>query len=475
MSLNSESTKTVIDDKIEQSFPDVCVHKGLVASVGLSGRVIPAFVSDWLVSRYRTEDGVDGDSVRRFVAKYLPDKKQKESLLYELRKGNQLKILDAFSVKVHPTKGDLLLRIPSLDITGKVSETIVEDNPLLLMGNIWGSGTLIWRPNKKKDDYYEVVMTGFRPMQAASIDLDYFIEQRNAFSLSEWFVLLTRAMGYDETKYTHRQKMLLLTRLLPFVEPRVNIMELAPKGTGKSYIFSQLSRHAWLISGGVVTRAQLFYDMSRKQAGIVSNYDAIVLDEIQTIKLSNEGEIVGALKGYLESGEFRVMGFHGSSDAGFVILGNIPIEDGRPRDANYFQELPGWLNGQNATALLDRFHGLVPGWELPRIESSSLCQSFALRADYFGEVLYALRPGQEHMAFVRDHTEALGDLRDTRAVQRLACGYFKLLFPDIRLADLGSFNEYCLLPAIELRSNIRRQMAIMDPEFSPNIATIQLR
>lgn len=476
MILNSEISKDHIDNKIEQSFPDVCVHKGLAASVGLSGRVIPAFVSDWLVSRYRSDDGgVDGDAVRRFVSRYLPDKKQKESLLYELRNGNQLKILDSYSVRVHPTMGDLQLKIPSLDITGRVSEKIVEENPLLLMGNVWGSGTLAWMPRRDKQNRYEVVMNAFNPMQAARIDLEYFLNQRRNFELEEWLVLLTRTMGYDEDKYSNRQKMLILTRLLPLIEPRVNIMELAPKGTGKSYIFSQLSRHAWLISGGVVTRAQLFYNMNQQQAGIISSYDVVVLDEIQTIKLSNEGEIIGALKGYLESGEFRVMGFHGSSDAGVVILGNIPIEDGRPRDENCFQELPRWLNSQNATALLDRFHGLVPGWELPRIETSSLCQSFALRADYFGEVLYALRPQQEHMAFVKEHTEALGDLRDTRAVQRLASGYLKLLFPDIHSATIDYFNEFCLKPAIELRSNIRREMATLDPEFSPKIAEISLR
>ena len=171
--------------------------------------------------------------------------------------------------------------------------------------------------------------------------------------------------------------------------------------------------------------------MNRQQAGIISNYNAVILDEVQTIKLSNEGEIIGALKGYLESGEFRVMGFHGSSDSGFVILGNIPIMDGIPKNKNCFSELPKWLSGHDATALLDRFHALVPGWELPRIQSNSLCDSFALRADYFGEVLYTLRYKQEYMAFVKDHTRSQGDLRDTRAVRLLACGYLKLLFPDL--------------------------------------------
>ncbi|MBF0101535.1 MAG: BREX system Lon protease-like protein BrxL [Desulfobacterales bacterium] len=466
--------RTEIDRKIEAAFPDVYVNKALAAKAGLSSRVIPAFVSDWLISRYRTSDGdVDGESIQKFIGRYLPEKKQKESLLYELRNGNELKILDAYSVKVHPVTGDLQLKIPSLDMMGRIKEKIVDDHPLLLMGNIWGSGTLIWMPKHDKPNNYEVVMTGFKPMQAASIDLAYYQRQRANFTLEEWIALLIRTMGYDEAKYTQRQKQLMLTRLIPLIEPSVNILELAPKGTGKSYIFSQLSRHAWLVSGGIVTRAQLFYDMSRKQTGIISKFDTVILDEIQTIKFSNEGEIVGALKGYLESGEFRVMGFHGSSDSGFVILGNIPIEDGRPRDENCFKELPGWLKGQNATALLDRIHGFLPGWELPRIESAFLCRANALRADYFGEVLHDLRSKQSYMAYVKERTESNGDLRDTRAVHRLACGYLKLLFPDLTLVSISEFEKFCLTPAIELRSNIRHQMALLDPEFSSIIAKIQ--
>jgi ATP-dependent Lon protease len=166
------------------------------------------------------------------------------------------------------------------------------------------------------------------------------------------------------------------------------------------------------------------------------------------------------------------MGHHGTSEAGFVILGNIPIEDGRPRDENYFYELPGWLKGIGATALLDRFSGLLPGWELPRIESAAICDSFALRADYFGEVLHALRSHQKYMNYVKDHTEISGDMRDKNAIQRLACGYLKLLFPDFDGIDLYQFEHYCLNPAKELRKNMKRQMAIMDPEFSPKVAEV---
>lgn len=412
MNLNSKVDIEKLDNKIITCFPDVCVHKGVASNSGLSGRTIPAFVSDWLISRYSDSSGnVDYDGIRNFIQRYLPDKKQKESLMYELTNGNLLKILDSFSVTVHPKKGTRQLRIPSLDTTGRVLDEVVDENPALLLGNVWGSGTLKWSIVNEKKEEYEILMTDFKPMQASSIDINYYLSQRKNFDTQEWLSFLTRAMGYNDQFYTRDQKLLLFTRLLPLIEPRVNIMELAPKGTGKSYIYSQLSRHAWLISGGVVTRAQLFYDMSKNRSGVITNFNAIILDEIQTIKLQNEGEITGALKGYLESGEFRVMSFHGSSDAGFVILGNIPIVDGKPRDYNCFTELPSWLNGHEATALLDRFHALVPGWELPRIRSELICKSFALRADYFGEVLYTLRADPAHMAYVTNHINSSGDLR----------------------------------------------------------------
>lgn len=464
-----------LDHLIESTFPDVSVHKGLAAKAGLSGRAIPAFVSDWLVSRYRTGDGIDGDAIRRFVARHLPDKNQKEVLLYELKSGNPLKILDAYSVSVNPTTGALQLRIPVMDIsTARVIDSIVDEHPLLLMGNVWGSGTLAWRQNPDKKNQFQIVMTQFKPMQASVIDLPYFISQRGQYGLDEWINLLVRSMGYAEDQYTDRQKMLMLTRLIPLVEPRVNLIELAPKGTGKSHVFSQLSRHAWLVSGGVVTRAQLFMDMSRQRSGIITRYDAVILDEIQTIKLSNEGEIIGALKGYLESGEFRVMGHHGTAEAGFVILGNIPIEDGNPRDDNLFYELPAWLKGVGATALLDRFSALLPGWELPRIESASICRSYALRADYFSEVLHILRNNPDYMAYVTAHTRADGDLRDVKAIQRLASGYLKLLFPDLTQMTPDRFAAHCLQPAIELRRNIRRQMSLMDAEYSSRVAPIEI-
>jgi ATP-dependent Lon protease len=318
-------------------------------------------------------------------------------------------------------------------------------------------------------------MVDFKPMQTSKVDIDYFIQARRQFTLRQWREMLVRTMGYNPVVYTPEEHMHLLTRLCPMAQPRVNLIELAPKCTGKSYIFSQLSRHAWLISGGVVTRAQMFYNMSTRTAGVITRYDVIVLDEIQTIKFANEGEIVGALKGYLEQGEYRVMQYKGTADASFALLANIPLtSDSRPKDQELFKSLPGWLQGVSATALLDRFHGLLPGWELRKISQDCLCHGMALKADYFGEVLHALRQRDEYRHWAKRHTRSTGNLRDINSVERLSTAFLKLLFPDLSQATPEMFREHCLIPAKQLRQRIRSQMALVDEEYSPELAEIDV-
>lgn len=318
-------------------------------------------------------------------------------------------------------------------------------------------------------------MVDFKPMQTSIVDVDYYIGCRPQFTLRQWKEMLIRSMGYNPDVYSPEEQSLLLTRLCPLVQPRVNMIELAQKGTGKSYVFSRLSRHAWLISGGIVTRAQLFYNMARRSSGVITRYDAVVLDEVQTIRLGDEDEIVGALKGYLESGEFRIMQYKGTADAGFVLLANIPMTStASPKDSDLFKMLPTWLQGQSATALLDRFHALLPGWDVRKVSKECLCDGLALKADYFGEVLHALRNRGEYLTWVREHARSSGNLRDITAVERLASAYLKLLFPDLETADPAAFGEHCLEPAKALRRRIRSQMALVDEEYSEQLAEIEV-
>jgi ATP-dependent Lon protease len=465
-----------LDNLIRDNFCDVCIDKRLSRQVASASQAIPDYVSDWLVSRYTTDGRVDETKISTFLAKHLPDKKHKNILLDELRKGQSLKILDAYTVRVDIAINKLKLDIPSLDITGAaIRDAIVDENPLLLMGNVWGSGTLVLQPIGNNSSHHEVAMVDFKPMQTSRVNLGFYIDARKNFTLRQWRELLIRSIGYNPSSYTPNEQMHLLTRLTPLVQKSINLIELAPKGTGKSYIYSRLSRHAWLISGGIVTRAQLFYNMQSKTAGVITRFDAVVLDEIQTIKFSDEGELVGAMKGYLEQGEFRVMQFKGSSDAGIVLLANIPLnEDSTPKEIDLLRGLPSWLQGQKSAALIDRFHGIIPGWYIRKIDKECLCDGMALKADYFGEIFHALRSRTEYMQWVKDHTRSSGNLRDINAVERLSAAFLKLLFPDLQTVSPELFQEYCLSPAKELRKRVRKQLAISDPEFSQELAEIEV-
>lgn len=465
-----------VDALLRTHFADVSIDKRLSRQVGGSERAVPDYVSDWLVSRYTSDGVVDEQKVHAFLAHHLPDKRQKNALLYELNNGGTLKILDAYNVRVDVEAGRVVLEIPCLDISkAAIVDGIVDDHPLLLMGNVWGSGTLVRRPREDNPDRGEICMIDFKPMQTSIVDLDYYIGCRAHFTTRQWKEMLVRTMGYNPDVYPPEEQALLVTRLCPLVQPRVNMVELAQKGTGKSYVFSRLSRHAWLISGGIVTRAQLFYNMARRSAGVITRYDAVVFDEVQTIKLGDEEEIVGALKGYLESGEFRVMQYRGTADAGLVLLANIPLTaSARPKDRDVFNTLPAWLRGQGAAALLDRFHALLPGWGIRKVSKESLCDGMALKADYFSEILHSLRRKGEYLSWVREHTRSSGNLRDITAVERLAAAYLKLLFPDLTNVDVGAFREHCLEPSKELRRMIRRQMALVDEEYREQLAEIEV-
>lgn len=458
------------EDKALLYYDDVCVNKGLARRASLGAQNIPMYVSEWIVSRYMTDGKLDDSArqlMREFVNKHLPSKDQKEQLKARLKQGEALLILDSYTVEVNLRTNQFSLKIPCLDENrADVETSIVEKYPLLLGSGVWGVGKLEYQP---PDDVLHlpgrIHMMDFRPMQAASIDLDLFCEQRKHFTLDEWRDLLVSSMGYNPSFYSPEQLMLLITRLIPIVQERVNIIELAPKGTGKSFVYLNLSRYVRLISGGKVTAAVLFHNNATNQDGLLSRFDVVVFDEAQTLSFDNPGEVVGVLKDYLESGRFSRGGKQQTSaTAGIAIIANIPLDvDGNPRFSNLFLNLPEFLQ---ETAFIDRIHGIIPGWKLPRIQEQTISISIGLKADFFGEVLHGLRHRVGYEEHVKAHGKIVGtdDIRDRNAITRLASGYLKLLFPDLRLSR-SDLVEYCLRPAVSLRQTVRNQLTGMDPEY----------
>ena len=457
-----------------QTFAEVTVNKGLMRALRLEEQGIPTFVAEWLVDReLRRSPGASvavlDAGVRAFVAEHLPRKEQKEVLRNRLLGGEVLTVLDAFRATVDLGRERQWIEIPSLDERGRVDPSILVENEGLLAGGLWGAGKLAYASPTEKEAG-AVWLRAFNPLQAADVDPAYYRAQRGRFGIEDWSALMVSSMGYNPAVYdTPRLRTLLLTRLLPLVQRRLNLIELAPKGTGKSFVFSNLSRHARVVSGGKVSPAVLFYNNSTNAPGLLTRYDALVFDEAQTISFDNPGEVVGILKDYMESGRFTRGRQKASADCGVVFLGNIEIGgDGRPLRPVYFEALPSFLQ---ETAFIDRLHGFIPGWEIPKIQSDSPATGVALKADYFSEVLHHLRDDGSYDAYVEAHMRLSGTgsntMRNVTAIKRLAAGYLKLFFPD-KAPTPEEFEAYCLRPAVELRQRVCEQLASLDAgEFAP--------
>lgn len=458
------------EEKALQYYDEVCVNKGLVRQASIGVQSIPIYVSEWIVSRHLTDGKIDSvarQRMRDFINKHLPSKDQKGQLQARLKNGETLLILDTYSVDVNLRSDEYILKIPCLDDNRAAIESyLIERYPLLLNGGVWGVGRLEYQPPDETEHLPgQVHMVDFRPMQAASIDIDLYCEYRKHFTVEEWRDLLVSSMGYNPTSYSPEMLMLLITRLIPIVQERVNLIELAPKGTGKSFVYLNLSRYVRLISGGKVTAAVLFHNNATNQSGLLSHFDVVVFDEAQSLSFDNPHEVIGVLKDYLESGSFSRGGKQQNmATSGIVILANIPLDaDNNPRFSNLFLNLPEFLR---ETAFIDRIHGILPGWKLPRIEEQTISNKVGFKADFFGEVLHNLRHKAGYEDYVKAYGQIIGtnDTRDHNAIIRLASGYLKLLFPNLSPSH-AEFVDYCLRPAASLRQLVRNQLAAMDPEY----------
>lgn len=474
MTLTSNSTQTLqpFEQKGLDYLAEVVINKALIYQAGFGGRAIPTYVGEWIISRY-LDNGEFSEDVRnkiaQFIAKYLPAKGQKDQIKDTLLRQEEVKLLDDYSVGVNLKTGQRMLRIPFLDITdANIGSAIVESNDLLLTSGVWGVGELFYIPPQGNDRKKgEVWMRDLKPFQVGALDLDYYIECRQYFTLEEWRNLLISSMGFNPNAHSDRQKTLLLTRILPFVEPRINLVELAPKGTGKSFVYDNLSRYGRVIGGGKVSPAVMFHNLATNTPGLVTRYDLIIFDEIQSIAGDSSGELIAQMKVFLESGKFSRGNTEATSEAGFVMLGNITLDDAHlpvHQDEGIFKEIPNFLQ---ETAFIDRLHGIIPGWEMPRVSKDTPSHNLGLKGDFFAEVLHRLRGEVRYADYVKLNMHLIGcdDLRDRKAITRLATAYLKLLFPDLKLSDL-EFREYCVRPAVELRQRVRDELHKMDSEYT---------
>ena len=476
--------KAEISEKIRQYFSAMSIFKDPERTNSIfAGRNLPAFVKDFLLKRYlNIQTGeIDTLALTQFLNQVVPS--NGGSVKDKIVSGEEVVLLARFIINIDLNKGIKQFSIPDYGI--KLKEGIIPEYTYnkhkgeLVDGEKWGiiKLCLLLDDDGKK---YHVQMVDYKPFRPySSVDVNYLAEARQHFTTQEWMDVLLSAMEYDPDGFTNMtQKMEFLTRLLIFAEPRLNVIELAPKGTGKSYVFGNLSKYGWLVSGGKVTRAKLFFDKTKQQNGIIKNHDFTVFDEIQTIVLQEPAEIQAALKSYLESGKTTIDNQEFTSECGLMLMGNIPLtEQHRPVSPFYFNSLP---ENFRESALLDRFHCFIEGWLLPRINTSMIFKGWTINVEYFSEIMHTMRTQNIYNQIYDELVEIAPntDTRDSKAVKRIATAYMKLLFPHWRTLELVNkqeFETFCLNPAIHRRGIVKQQCHYIDPEFKQQMSGISLK
>lgn len=467
-----------MEEKLRDYFEEMVVYKDLKNNTGFFASLgLPAFLRDYLLKTFSDEYGrFNMDEVSAFVKKFIPKKEDwmsiKNKIIYE---NENVQLLTKISVDINIKTGDIAFALPDFGVAEK--ETMIEPaiwelykDELVRGGEVWGIIKLGYRP---PDDTVKpklpgkIKLTGFKNFCPYTVDLEYFKDMRANFSTDEWIDIVLGAIDYNAAGYeTELQKLSMLTRLLPFVEKRVNIIELAPKGTGKSYVFGHVSKYGMITDGGKVTRSKMFYDAARRKPGFICGPDFVAIDEVKLVNFGDENEMRSILQGYLEYGKFNSNGYDGESDAGVVFLGNIQKEN-MDEYSYMLAELPTLFQ---ETALLDRIHGFVKGWDIPRMNDSLKITGWALNSEYFCSIMHELRNDMSYRAIVEKIVEVpeRSDTRDTEAIKRLATAYLKLLFPHVRSeydVDKQDFTDYCLVPAMRMRRIIKLQQGMIDTEY----------
>lgn len=470
--MNSYSISTYDSDRIRQVFATLSIDKTRLPSSGLTEIGVPSFVAEWLLDKIVPGSGPltlsELEKVNDFIRKAFPRKDDRNEIIFNLTQGQVHKLIALMQVRVKLDQGSGVIpepfaRIPALNLTDcAIATDIIERNKMLLRQGVWGKISLAMQSDGK------IEVLDFDPFQCSKVDLRAYAACRQQFNVEDWKNLLLCSMGFNpgHCDYTANAKTWILARLLPLVEANYHIMELAPKGTGKSFVFENISSKVTLISGGKVTPAQLFINGKTREIGLLGRHDVVVLDEVQSLSFDNPDEVIGPLKNYLASGRYNRAGFADvASDCSVVMLANIELDEFlRPRNQeNLIADLPPFFS---ETAFLDRFSGIIPGWRIPKFKREMAASDVGLKMDFFGEALLSLRQENPFIAYVKQHTQfdKSATIRDQNAILKSASGFLKILYPHQELT-LVDYERDCLEPARQLRQAIRNSLYYIDDEF----------
>ncbi len=458
--MTSENTTpdTGLDDLLNRHFPGKVVRKDLTKLVK-EGANVPVYVLEYLLGSYCAsndetliEEGLR--TVKKVLAENYVRPDEAEKVKSTIRERGSLKIIDKVTVTLNERRDVYEALLSNLGVKGvEVESGIVKKFEKLLVGGIWCIVTLeyFFEEDQKGSPF---LLRDLKPIQMPNMDLEELFQGRRAFTEQQWIDALLRSTGMEPTNFQERVKWHLLARMIPLVENNYNCCELGPRGTGKSHIYKEISPNSILISGGQTTVANLFYNMARRQVGLVGLWDVVAFDEVAGISFKDK-DGVQIMKDYMASGSFARGRDAINAYASMVFVGNInqPV-DTLVKTSHLFAPFP---EPMIDSAFFDRFHAYIPGWEIPKMRPEFFTNQFGLIVDYLAEFLREMRKRNFGDA-INKHFKLGRDLnqRDTIAVKHTVSGLLKLLYPNEEY-DKEAVRR-CLEYALEARRRVKEQL-----------------
>lgn len=457
---------TNLNEKINQYFPGKAVRKDLTKIVK-GNAIVPTYVLEYLLGQYCATDDEETiaqgvETVKDIITKHFVHREEAQIIKSTIREKGSHRIIDKVSVSLNDKKDCYEASFANLGLNRVViSDALIKEHKKLLSGGVWCIITMGYMASEERDGSPWIIES-LKPIQISNIDLEEYKSARTSFTKDEWLDVLMQSIGLNPEEFTFRSKLLQLTRLVAFTENNYNLIELGPKGTGKSHIFSEMSPHGILISGGEVSKAKLFVNNSNGEIGLVGYWDVVAYDEFAGKSKRTDKGLVDIMKNYMANKNFsRGTNVYGAT-ASMVFVGNtdhsVPY---MLKHSNLFDALP---KDYYDTAFLDRIHAYLPGWEVQKLRNEMFTSDYGFIVDYLAEILKELRK-EDHMQSYRKFFDLSDSIttRDKDAITKTFSGLVKVIYPH------GQYSEEEAIElmdfSIENRMRVKQQLIRMDETF----------
>jgi ATP-dependent Lon protease len=457
-----------LDDKINQHFAGLVVRKDLVKTVK-GNAIVPTYVLEYLLGQYcatndETTIQAGIETVREILRKHYVHRNEAGLVRSTIKEKGRHKVIDRISVALNDKSDAYEAEFANLGIKKVVIDSAtVKAHPKLLVGGVWCIADLEYMFTEDKNAS-PWILASIKPIQLSHFDFDGYVEARKQFTTEEWIDLLIQSVGFNPHMFSKRNKLNQLVRLIPFCERNYNLIELGPKGTGKSHIYSEFSPHGILISGGEITVPKLFVHNGTGKLGLVGYWDVVAFDEFAGKQKRVDKALVDIMKNYMANKSFSRGIETLGAEASMVFVGNtdhtVPY---MLTHSDLFEALPEKFHD---SAFLDRLHGYIPGWEVDVIRGEMFSSGYGFVVDYLAEILRSLRShdfSDRYRAYFRLSDDI--SARDRDGINKTFSGFMKILFPsgEASQADI----EAVLRVAIEGRKRVKDQLLRIDSTYPP--------